>query len=260
MFEWFTLLVYQPFLNILVFFYWLTDIFSQHHGDMGIAVILLTLLIRIMLLPLSIAEHKGEKSRWEISEALKEIEAKFSDNPVARDKAKKEIMKSNRGVLIAEVFNLSIQVIIALMLYFIFKQGLTGGDKHLIYAFLNKVELPQIPMFLGKIDLSQPNLLLNIIQSVLIFLIEVLHMYTSPYPSTRGQVVRMQLILPVVSFIIFLSLPSGKKLFVITTLSFSIVLGLFRAVQRVFSDYKHKKEKREAERAANSEQVVVDVH
>lgn len=256
MFELFTLLIYQPFLNVLVFFFWMTDIVTQGHGDMGISVILLTLLIRVMMLPLSIAEHKGEKERWEISEALKDIDARFIDNPVGRDKAKKEVMRSNRGMLIAEVINLSIQVIIALMLYFIFKHGLSGNSNHLIYPFLEHVRLPSVPMFLGKYDLSQPNLLFNFIQSVLIFLIEVLHMYTSPYPSTRGQVVRMQLILPVVSFIIFLGLPAGKKLFIITTLLFSIVLGIYRAVKRAFADYKHKKESQ----TAAGEQVVVDVH
>ncbi len=258
MFAWFTLLIYQPFLNVLVFFYWILDLASSHQGDMGVAVILLTLFIRVLMLPLTIAEHKGEKSRREISEALKEIETKFAADHVQREKAKKEVMQSNRGILIAEVFNLTVQVIIALMLYFIFKHGLTGGDKHLIYPFLQRVELPKVPMFMGTYDLTQPSLLFNAIQTFLIFVLETLHMYTSPYPTTRGQVVRMQLVLPAVSFLIFLGLPAGKKLFIITTLSFSIVVALIRAVQRWFSEYAYKKQAQEAQKDAG-ERVVVEV-
>ncbi len=256
MFEWFTILVYQPFLNVLVFFYWVLDTMSNHHGDMGIAVVLLTLFIRFLLLPLSIAEHRGEKSRREISTALEEIEKQYATDPVGRDAAKKAVMKTNRGILIAEVCNLTVQVTIAIMLYFIFKHGLTGGDKHLLYPFLKNVQLPQVPYFLGTYDLTKPSLFLNLTQSFLIFVLETLLMYTSPYPTTRAQVVRMQLVLPLVSFFVFLGMPAGKKVFIITTLCFSIVLAIVRAVQRWFSDYKYKKEAQ----AAAGEQVVVDVH
>ena len=53
-------IIYQPFLNVLVFFYWLDGIITRGHPDMGVAVILLTIIIRILLLPMSLAEDKSE--------------------------------------------------------------------------------------------------------------------------------------------------------------------------------------------------------
>jgi hypothetical protein len=83
--------------------------------------------------------------------------------------------------------------------------------------------------------------------------------YTSPYPYTRGQVVRLQLVLPVVSFIIFMGLPAGKKLFVITTLTFSILLNIGMAIQKRFNEYKEKVEAKEKAAQDGEQQVVVEV-
>jgi hypothetical protein len=59
-------------------------------------------------------------------------------------------------------------------------------------------------------------------------------MLTSPYPTTRKDALRYQIILPLVSYAIFSVLPAGKKLFVITTLSFSLAVQLLRAGIRLW--------------------------
>ena len=58
----FTLLIYQPFLNILVFFYWLLGEIGMK-PDMGVAVILMTLVLRVVMIPLSIASDRSEHER-----------------------------------------------------------------------------------------------------------------------------------------------------------------------------------------------------
>ena len=269
MFHWLTVFLYQPFFNLLVFFYWILEVVTRGNADMGVAVIMLTIAIRLMLLPLSIADYKAQDSKREIAEKIQKLEDEHSADPIVLDQAKKAVLKTNRGVLIAEILNLSVQVAIALMLWRIFNTGLKGEDIHLLYGFMPKVELPFNLVFWNTYDLTHASLnnwhidwtvlRLNIIQSVLIFILEVLVMYTSPYPVTRGQVVRMQLILPVVSFFVFLGLPAGKKLFVITTLIFSIILALFRAIMYRFNQYTKKKEAEEAAAAAQVEKLVIDV-
>ncbi len=234
--------IYQPFLNILVGFYWLLGKFSEGDPDMGIAVILLTLLIRIILLPMSFAGHKSEKDRRKIATKIKEIEVNLATEPIKLEKAKKQILRKSRGVVIGELVTLFIQVMIALMLYKIFTTGLEGEDLHMIYSFMPEIQQPFNLIFLGKIDLSKTSLLLNLLQSTLIFILETISMYSSPYPVSRNEVVRMQLVLPVVSFLIFMAMPAGKKLFVITTLIVSIIITSIRAINRMFSSYKEKKE------------------
>jgi hypothetical protein len=89
-------------------------------------------------------------------------------------------------------------------------------------------------VFWGEFDLTHPHVILNLIQSAVIFVLEGLHLLTSPFPVTRKDVVRLQIFLPIVSYIIFSYLPAGKKLFVITTLVFSIFFTIFRHLYHLF--------------------------
>lgn len=233
--------IYQPFFNILVGFYWLLGQFSGDIPDMGIAVILLTLLIRFILLPMSLSGQRSEKDRRDIAEKIQELEEVFAAEPIKLEQEKKRVLKKSRGVLVTELINLAIQVMVALMLYKIFTTGLEGADLHLIYSFMPEIELPFNLMFLGKYDLSHTNVTLNLVQSFLIFVLETISVYASPYYVSKDEVVRLQLVLPVVSFLVFMAMPAGKKLFVITSLVVSIVLTSYRAVKRKFNDYKDKK-------------------
>lgn len=256
MFSLFTTLIYQPFFNVLVFFYWILEKVTGGNADMGIAVIFLTILIRLLMLPLSFAGMRTEKERREIAEQIANLEKTHGAEPVVFQQEKKKVFKTNKRIIIAEVVNFFIQLIIALMLWRIFAKGLTGDDIHLIYSFMPDVEHNFNLMFLGKFDLTHTSIVLNLIQSVLIFVLETLVAYTSSYSTSRKEVVRSQLVLPVVSFLIFMTLPAGKKLFVITTLSFSILITFIRAVQVRFEEYKAKIAAKEANQ---SDQVVVDV-
>jgi YidC/Oxa1 family membrane protein insertase len=237
----FITIIYQPFFNILVGFYWVLGQATGGNPDMGIAVILLTLLIRLLLLPMSLSGQRSEHERREISEKLKEVEEIFGSEPIKIEAEKKKILKKSRKVLIAEVINLAIQVTVALMLYKIFTTGLEGADLHLIYPFMPKIDLPFNLIFLGKYDLSHTSITLNLIQSSLIFILETISGYTSVYYISRQEVVRLQLVLPVVSFLVFMGLPAGKKLFVITSLIVSIILTIYKAIKRKFIEYKDKK-------------------
>jgi membrane protein insertase Oxa1/YidC/SpoIIIJ len=237
--------VYQPFLNILVFFYWLNDLITRGHPDMGIAVIFLTIIIRILLLPMSLAEDKSEEERREMYHKLKEIEEKYKADPITMRHESKKLFHRNRKVVAAEMFSFFIQVVIALMLWKMFETGLPGEDIHLIYKFMPHVELPFNLVFLGKYDLSHTNFFLNLIQSLMIFLVETVAITTSPYPPMKGEVVRLQLILPVVSFLVFMAFPAGKKVFVITTLTISFLILLYKYARRRYEDYKATQKEKE---------------
>lgn len=227
----FTVLLYQPFLNILVLFYWLVGQLPIGY-DMGIAVILLTVLIRVLLLPLTIAGHRTEHERRQIEQKVARVKEEYSAQPLEKDKAIKRVLRANPRIILSEVTMFVIQLIIALVLWRIFATGLLGKDLHLLYSWIPDVPQPYNLTFLGRFDLTHPDWQLNVVQASLIFIIETIAVLTSPYEVTRKEVVRVQLVLPVVSFMIFAFLPAGKKLFVITTLSFSLVIIVARIFWR----------------------------
>lgn len=233
----FTRFIYQPFLNILVFFYWILGVITNGHPDMGIAVILLTIVIRILLLPISLAEDKSEKDRREMMKLIHEMQTQYASDPVTQKQELRKLMRRNRAVVAGEAFSFFIQVAISLMLWRIFATGLTGEDIHLIYPFMPHVSLPFNLVFLGKFDLTHTNFFLNILQSIMIFVVETAGILTSPYPPMKGEVVRLQLVLPLVSFLVFMFLPAGKKLFVITALIISLILIIYKFIRRKINDY-----------------------
>jgi membrane protein insertase Oxa1/YidC/SpoIIIJ len=230
---WFVRFFYQPFFNLLVVIYWLLDQATAGHGDMGVAVILFTIAFRILWLPISLSSSRSEKERREIAQKVKEIKVEHRHDPVAQKEAIKSLLTSNRGIMVASFINIGLQVLIALMLYRIFATGLGGADLHLLYSFMPKIQEPFNLVFMGKYDLSHPNIILNLIQSLFILIAELLTNLTSPFPSTRKDVTTM-VFLPIISFLIFIMLPAGKKLFIITTLGFSIVLMLVKQIVFVY--------------------------
>jgi len=251
--EAFTTFIYQPFLNILVGLYWVLGLGSTTAPDMGIAVILMTILIRLMLLPLSLAGTRSEEDRREIAKKVHELEVKFQNDPESFKKARKKVFSRKRGVLIGEMFSLFIQIAIALMLWKMFETGLKGGDLHLIYGFMPEVEQPFNLLFLDRFELSKPSILLNLILAVFIFIFETVAVLTSPYPPTRDEIIRLQLTLPIVSFLIFLRLPAGKLLFVLVTMIFSIILTLGKYIYYKFMAHKAKMEEKERAEAAGED-------
>ena len=122
----FTTYIYQPFLNILVGIYWLLGQATNGHPDMGIAVIIFAIIIRLLMLPLTLSADRSEKEKRQIVDKINVIQKTFKGQPAKIKQETKKILKQNPGTLISEGVTLTIQIIIVLMLYRIFKTGLEG--------------------------------------------------------------------------------------------------------------------------------------
>ena len=70
----FLTVAYQPVLNLLVFLY---NIVPGH--DLGIAIILLTIIIKLILLPLSRQSIKSQKSLQDLQPKIDEIKKKYAN-------------------------------------------------------------------------------------------------------------------------------------------------------------------------------------
>lgn len=218
--------IYQPFFNILVGLYWAIGKTIGEY-DIGLAVILFAIVVRIIMLPLNIVGDRSAEEKREVSEKVKELEKLFRHDPVKLKNEKKKTIKSKPAAIIGESITIFIQAMIVLMLYRIFKTGLEGADLHLLYDFMPSIKTPINLMFLGQFDLSKTSFTLNTLQSVLIFLLEALLLSFSSIRPSRKEFISLTIFLPISSFILFAFLPSGKKLFIITSLVFSIFMVLF---------------------------------
>lgn len=222
--------IYQPFFNILVGLYEILGRISPDLADMGIAVIIFSIIIQIILFPLRLAGERSEEEKKKISDQVAEASRIYSHEPIRLRAEIKSIMRSNLRSVLATTANLLISLAIIVMLYRIFTTGLEGADFYLLYDFIPTPSHINL-MFLGKYDLSVTNATLNIIQSIMIFIVEVLAALRSPVPLTRKDKALLQIVLPIGSFIIFMFLPAGKKIFMITTLAFSAIYSAIKLMQ-----------------------------
>lgn len=222
--------IYQPFFNILVGLYEILGAISPEFADMGIAVIIFSIIVQILLFPLRLAGESSEEEKQKIVEKVEIAKRTYAHEPIRLKAEIKQIMHANLRSVIATMANLAIGLAIILMLYRIFTTGLEGADFYLLYDFVPHPDHINL-MFLGKYDLSHTNATLNFIQSIMIFVVEVLVALRSPVPISRKDKALLQIVLPVGSFIVFMFLPSGKKIFMITTLAFSAVYNSIKLLQ-----------------------------
>ncbi|KKU89195.1 MAG: 60 kDa inner membrane insertion protein [Microgenomates group bacterium GW2011_GWF2_47_9] len=226
--------IYQPFFNILVGIYWLLGRLSPELLDMGIAVIIFSLVVRLFTFPLTIASERKEEEKRKIAGVVEELKARYSHDPILAKQEVRKVMRANKRTVLATSANLIIQLIIIVMLYRIFTTGLEGEDFHLLYPFMPQINSVNL-LFLGKYDLSHTNATLNLIQSAMIFIVELLLAIRSPFPVSRRDVTMLQFVLPVGSYLVFLAMPAGKKVFIITSLVFSTIYNSIRIIQSLIA-------------------------
>lgn len=239
----FVVFIYQPFFNILVFFYWAIDILTGGNANMGVAVILLAITIRVLILPLSIRGMRTEHERIDVAKQIQDVEELHASDPVMQQQQRKAILRSQPKLVFAEVLNLVIQIMVALMVWRMFQTGLEGGDTDLIYPipFLQNVSQPFNLMFMGT-DLGERSVWYVVICIAILFLLETLSVIAAPKGSlSRNRALKAQIVIPLVSFFLFLLMPAGKVLFLITTFLFSICLTVYKIVVVRFELYKEKK-------------------
>jgi membrane protein insertase Oxa1/YidC/SpoIIIJ len=234
----YTTYFYQPFFNILVGLYWVVgQIFPN--PDMGIAVIMFAIAVRLILFPIDMAGDRSAKDKFEIAKKIKQLQIDLASDPIRLREETKKIMRTSPGAIISEIINVLIQILVILMLYRIFTTGLEGADLHLLYKFMPKIPTPINLMFLGKYDLSVTNSTLNLFQSLMIAANEAMHLYFSPVKPSQKDFVSLVILFPIVCFIIFMFLPAGKKIYIITSLAFTMTVRLVK--QAVFLYYSFSK-------------------
>lgn len=125
------LLLYQPLLNILVLLYNFLP-----GNDLGLAVIILTLAIRLILHPFSVKGLKSQRRLSQISPQIKEIQAKYKDRAEQSVKMM-ELYKKEKISPASGCLPLLLQLPVIIALYQVFLNGLTEQSlANNLYSFV----------------------------------------------------------------------------------------------------------------------------
>ncbi|MCX6795901.1 MAG: YidC/Oxa1 family membrane protein insertase [Candidatus Falkowbacteria bacterium] len=154
----FTTYFYQPILNLVIFLY---NIVPGH--DLGVTIILLTIIIKLALLPLSKSSIKSQKALQDLQPKLDEIKKKYANNKEEIGKATLELYRQNKINPFSSCLPIIIQLPFLIAVFRVFRSNLNGGALNLVYPFIHKPETINNLAF-GFLDLSAShNLVLAIL-------------------------------------------------------------------------------------------------
>lgn len=153
------LVLFLPLLNLLVFFY-------HYIPDIGVVIILLTVLSRLVLLPSFHKSLKQQKTMQTLQPKIDEIKAKYKDDKQGEMQAIMELYKKHDFNPLSSCLPLLIQFPILIALYQVFIRSLNGSQLQGLYSFVPHI--PAInPMFLHFLDLSKQSVVLAVVAAIL---------------------------------------------------------------------------------------------
>jgi len=220
----YNLILYQPLFNILVLLY---KYLPGH--DFGIAVIVLTAVIRLALYPLMAQSIKSQKILSELQPKIQEIQQKHKTEKEKQAQEIFELYKKEKINPFGSFLPLLIQLPVLIALYQVFWKGLLPESMVKLYSFISSPGLIN-PTFLGIINLGQGSLILAILAGVCQFF--QTKMMTPKLKNTKSQdqmgqfsnMLQKQMLyfFPIFTVFILWKFPAAIALYWIVTSLFSI--------------------------------------
>ncbi len=191
----------RPMLAALKFMHQLT-------GSWGIAIILLTFIVKVLVFPLDQASYKSMHKMRAVAPAMQEIRDKFKSDP-QRQQQEMMAMYKEKGV---NPFSGCLPMLIQMPIWFA------------LYRVLwNSIELYQVPfLYFCDLTVRDPICIFPLVLSVIMYVQQKM----APPPTDPNQKMIMQM-MPLMFAVIMFALPSGLVLYI-------TVSSLLRLLQQWF--------------------------
>jgi YidC/Oxa1 family membrane protein insertase len=147
---------YDPIYNLLVF---LVD--ALPGSSLGLAIIALTLIVKIILLPLAHKSTRTQIGMKKIEPQIKEIQKKYEKDKQEQAKKVMELYKEHKINPFSTFGLLIIQLPILIALYWVFRNGIPFTDQYL-YSFVSLPETSNV-VFLNLFDLTQRSIVIAVL-------------------------------------------------------------------------------------------------
>jgi YidC/Oxa1 family membrane protein insertase len=217
--ELFNQLLYAPLFNLLVFLYNIIP-----GNDIGIAIILLTVAIKLILLPLSIKSTKSQKALQDLQPKMEEIKKQYKDKKEEQAKALMELYKSEKVNPLSSCFPLLIQLPFLIAVFQILRNGFKAESLDMVYPFISRPEVLNSVSF--GVDLAENNIVLAVLAGgAQYWQTKMLMHKKQPIKSGGGKDENMASIMnkqmmymmPVLTVFIGIGLPGGLTLYWLAT-------------------------------------------
>ncbi|MDO8470200.1 MAG: YidC/Oxa1 family membrane protein insertase [bacterium] len=222
--------IYQPILAVLVFIY--NSVAAQ---DLGFAIILLTIVVRVVLLPLFYKGAKDQALMQRLQPRIEEIQREHKADKEQQAKALMALYKEHKLNPFSSIFLLILQLPIFFALFQIFSRELAGT----VFA---------THTLLGFVDLSAKSIPIILIAAALQYLQGKLSIppKTTPAKSSAAAVGKVMIIVgPILTVVVLMNLPAALGLYWLISTLFSVVQQVYinRAMDRQTADPKDKRKR-----------------
>jgi len=220
----FQTIIFQPILNLLI---WLYNVLPGN--DIGLAIIALTVLVKLVLYPFTAAQIKQQRALQDLQPKIDEVRKRLKDDKDAQAKELMDLYKREKVNPASSCLPLLIQLPVFIGLFQALRDGLASRSLQLLYPFVaNPGSINH--MFLSSIDLSKPNYVLAVLAGGIQFIQswQIMRrpaLTTEPPKELRDKPgakdedmaaimnKQMMYIMPIVTVFIGISLPGGLTLY-----------------------------------------------
>ncbi len=227
----FSSFVYNPLYNGLIFF-----VGNVPYADVGIAVILLTIIVKVVLLPLAHIAIRSQIVMNAIKPELEAIRAKYKDNKQEQAKQTMSLYKDKKINPFAMIIPLFIQIPIIFGLYWVFfKGGLPNVNTDILYSFITIPDVINM-QFIGLVDVGGKSLVMAILAGIT----QYIHTKISfPKLDTKNKEksfkndlaksmhIQMRYVLPIIVGVISYTISAAIALYWTTSNIFAILQEVF---------------------------------
>jgi YidC/Oxa1 family membrane protein insertase len=215
----FDLIFKQPLFNALV------AIYNVIPGrSLGVAIIVLTILIRLLLYPLAAKALRSQRAIQKYQPQLSELRAKHKGDPQALNKAMMEFYKKHEINPLASCLPTLIQLPFLIALFFVFKDN-PSQHLGLLYSFVSDPGPIDSDFLWFSLFGRDPTFALPVLAAALQFLQAKMLLPKHIDKNDPTQTIARQLVylMPALTFFFALTLPAALPLYWIVSTLFSII-------------------------------------
>lgn len=152
-------ILYQPLYNLLVFIYNVAP-----WGGLGLAIIVMTIIVKTLVLPLTYKSMKAQKELQEIQPKIAEIKEKYKEDKETMAKELMSVYKVHNVNPFASCLPTIVQLFVFIALYKALEAGIHTVDPSILYGFVSNPGTLS-PYFLGM-DLSKISIPLAVLSAI----------------------------------------------------------------------------------------------
>lgn len=217
----FNTLIVQPLLNLVLFFY---AILPYH--DLGVAVIIVTILVRLLVWPLASKQLHSQRAMQRLAPEIAKLRKKAGGDKQKESQMLMELYKEKGISPFASLTPILIQMPLLIAFYYALRHAVVAGDiANMVYEPI--ANMPAIkaiaanpaaykPLLFGIVNLAKPNIVIAVLAAVAQYIQtkQIMPKKSGDKADTAAQVAQMSVLLfPFMTFLFAMSLPSALGLY-----------------------------------------------